>query len=161
MYIYIYIYTYSFVCLFICICMCIYIYIYIYTLHKIIVIAYSRHLILDLGGFDSMSRSRPGDPYAHIICIYVCMYVYKCRDSIVVMVVGLGYEGPGFNPDRCQVYGLRVRHFKVSGGAPSPPEKPQLVLDWKIRGVKQTRNVYIYIYIYMYTHIHTHMYVYV
>ena len=33
-------------------------------------------------------------------------------------------EGPGFNSSRCQLYGLGVRHFKVSGGVPSPPEQP-------------------------------------
>ena len=39
-----------------------------------------------------------------------------------------------------QLYGLRVRHFKVSGGVPSPPEQPQLVLEWKTRRVKQTNE---------------------
>ena len=35
-----------------------------------------------------------------------------------------GCEGPGFNSSRCQLHGLGVRHFKVSGGVPSPPEQP-------------------------------------
>ena len=43
-------------------------------------------------------------------------------------------------PGRCQLCGLRVRHFKVSGGVPSPPEQPQLVLEWKTRRVKNENN---------------------
>ena len=38
-----------------------------------------------------------------------------------------------------QLYGLRDRHFKVSGGVPSPPEQPQLVLEWKTRRVNKKK----------------------
>ena len=49
----------------------------------------------------------------------------KCRYSVVVRVLGSVCEGSRFNPGRCQLHGLGVRHLKVSGEVPSPPEQPQ------------------------------------
>ena len=68
------------------------------------------------------------------------------------MEVGSGCEGPGFNPSRCQLYGLGVRHFKVSGGVPSPPEQPPgnrfKNLNGRLAESKRKKErIYIYIYI--------------
>ena len=49
----------------------------------------------------------------------------KCCYSVVIRVLGWVCEGRRINPDRCQLHGLGVRHFKVSGGVPSPPEQRQ------------------------------------
>ena len=54
--------------------------------------------------------------------------------------------------DRCQLYGLGVRRFKVSGGAPSPPEQTPgsgQELEGKLRRVKRKTNKSCYIYIYI------------
>ena len=88
-----------YVCMYIYVYICIYIYIYIYTPICMYVCMHA--------------------------CMYVCMYVCKCRYSVVVRLLGWVCEGPRFNPGRCQLHGLGVRHFKVSGGVPSPPEQPQ------------------------------------
>ena len=67
--------------------------------------------------------------------------ISKCRYCIVVRVLGWVCEGPRFHPGRCQLHGLGVRHFNVSGGVPSPPEQPQLVLEWKTRRVKNKNKI--------------------
>ena len=97
--------------------------------------------------------------YIYIISLslYIYIYIYinhlfiylfqpqtngECRDSIVIRVLGWDLRVLGSVPADVKLYGLRVRHFKVSGGVPSPPEQPQPVLEWKTRRVtkKQKTN---------------------
>ena len=106
----------------------------------------------------------------------------KCRYSVVVRVFGWVCEGPRFNPGRCQVHGLGVRHFKVSGGVPSPPEQPKpngrlseskikqkktcLIIEYVSAGSAYAESAYgqytnVYIYIYIYTYIERDIYIYI
>ena len=117
--------------------------------------------------------------------IIIMIMIMCCRFSqhmkVLGWAVGLGYEGPGFNPGRCQLYGLRVRHFKVSGECLRLLSNHNLYLNGRLaESKKEKRNVaalanapfrrlclpfrgplYIYIYIYIYIYTHTYIYIYI
>ena len=78
------------------------------------------------------------------VCIYIYIYTHTCclvclllanQDSRAPLILHTGLcekrtmkhtkTGPRFNPGRCQLHGLRVRHFKFSGGVPPTPEQSQ------------------------------------
>ena len=108
----------------------------------------------------------------HLRCSQQMIIVIIATIDIIVHIDNVDKNTS--SPSRCQLYGSGVRHFKVSGGVPSPPE--QTPGNWfknqKARWIiniqkKQYIYIYIYIYnyvymnIYIYTHIHLCTYVYI
>ena len=118
MYIYIYIDLRTYVYVYIYMYVYVYMYIYMYT-HTYV------HTYVHTCGPLALARAaaRPTSVLRFWISIIYCYN--QCRYSVVVRVLGWVCEGPRFHPGRCQLHGLGVRHFKVSGGVPSPPEQPQ------------------------------------
>ena len=103
-YVYVHVYVYVYVC--VCVCVCVYVCIYVCIYIYIYILLYTcTYLCLHSCYFFFMKLSKPK---AHVL---------NTRTRTC--------QGPRFNPGRCQLHGLGVRHFKVSGGVPSPPEQPQ------------------------------------
>ena len=115
-------------CIYIYIYICVYIYIYIYNTRTY---TYTHTICTNMFTHIHTQCLRTYMQHLHIH-IHIILYLARAQIKIISSQTG--------RDSRIST----ARGYTYNEGVPSPPEQPQLVLEWKTRRVKKTkRNIYL------------------